>query len=393
MQKLSFENKEGQQLSGRLELPADQHPKAYAIFAHCFTCNKNLSAVNNIARGLTQNGIAVLRFDFTGLGESEGAFEDTNFSSNVSDLLAAADFLEENYETPKLLIGHSLGGAAVILAAANLPKIQAVVTIGAPSSPAHVSHLFENEVSNIESAGSAKVQIGGRPFTIQKQFLEDIQNQDLGQVVKGFNKALLVFHSPQDTIVGVENAAKIYQAAHHPKSFVSLDGADHLLSAKTDSIYVGEVISAWVKRYIHLAEAPKIKSSEQVAVRLGADKFTAVVKAGKHRLIADEPVSVGGNDFGPAPYELVSAGLGACTAMTMKMYADRKEWEVEEFLVHINHSKVTDENGKPKDLFQRKIEIKSHLDESQLKRVLAIANKCPVHRSLEQSSEIETELI
>lgn len=250
MQKLEFKNDQGELLSGRIDLPEDKNVKAYAIFAHCFTCNKNLSAVRNIARALNDNGIAVLRFDFTGLGDSEGDFSNTNFSSNVQDLIAAAEALEKEYDAPKLIIGHSLGGAAVIFASQKIPSIQAVATIGAPASPDHVSHLFHDHLSEIKENNEADVNIGGRPFTVKKQFLEDISSKNMSETLKTLNEALLIFHSPQDNTVGIENASEMYSHAMHPKSFISLDGADHLLSNSDDSIYVGEVISSWSKRYL-----------------------------------------------------------------------------------------------------------------------------------------------
>jgi len=250
MEKLTFKNSTGETLSGRIEIPKDGEVKAYAIFAHCFTCNKNLSAVRNIARSLNEKGIAVLRFDFTGLGESEGDFADTNFSSNVQDLVSAADALEQQYEAPKLIIGHSLGGAAVIFASTKIPSIEAVATIGAPSSPDHVSHLFHGSISEIEANSEADVKIGGRDFKVKKQFLDDISSKNMKETLKKMKEPLIIFHSPQDNTVGIENASEIYSNAMHPKSFVSLDGADHLLTNSEDSIYVGEVIASWSKRYL-----------------------------------------------------------------------------------------------------------------------------------------------
>lgn len=248
-EKITFTNNKGFELAALIEQP-NKEIKGYAIFAHCFTCNKNLTAVRNIGKSLNENGIAVLRFDFTGLGESEGDFENTNFSSNVEDLIAAAEYLEKNYEAPTILIGHSLGGAAVIFAAKELSSIKAVATIGAPSNPKHVAHLFKSGVEEINLKGEAVLSIGGREFKIQKQFLENINEQNMEKTVKEMDKSLLVLHSPQDTTVGIENAGQIYQAAWHPKSFISLDGADHLLSKKEDSLYVGTMIANWAVRYI-----------------------------------------------------------------------------------------------------------------------------------------------
>lgn len=398
--KVTFQNKEGITLSARLEMPIHQIPFAYAIFAHCFTCSKNLGAVRHISQALTKNGIAVLRFDFTGLGDSEGDFADTNFSSNVGDLIAAAQFLEQEYEAPTLLVGHSLGGAAVIFASAELDSVKAVATIGAPANPEHVSHLLAEGSEDLVSKGIAKVNIGGRPFTVKKQFIDDIKSQKMEAVLPDLRKSLLIMHSPQDRTVFIENARKLYQMAHHPKSFISLDGADHLLTNKADSLYIGEAVASWAKRYLDVIVNKPLKTSEQVAVSLfNEDIFTTQVVAGKHRLVADEPESIGGNDFGASPYELVSAGLGACTAMTMQMYARRKKWDVEEVIVHINHGKRHAEDCKncedPKsklDHFDRTIEIKGDLDETQRQRLLEIANKCPVHRTLESEIRVETEL-
>ena len=400
-QKINFPNKEGSILSAKLELPANQHPHTFAIFAHCFTCNKNLMAIKNIARALNLNGIAVLRFDFTGLGESEGDFSDTNFSSNVEDLVHAAYFLEENFQAPSIFIGHSLGGAAVISAAAQIETIKAVAIIGAPADPQHVSHLLASGIEEIHKNGQAEINLGGRPFVIKKQFLEDIQAKSLEEKLANFGKrALLIMHSPQDLTVSIENAAQLYTAAKHPKSFISLDGADHLLSNKEDSIYIGEVISTWVKRYIDIPKQERIETDFPIVARLAAeDRYTTQIMVRKHGLTADEPESIGGNDFGPGPYELVSAGLGACTSMTLHMYARRKKWDLKEVIVHLNHGKDYAEDCEncedPKskiDHFERVLEIKGNLDETQRKRLLEIADRCPVHRTLEGQVKISTVL-
>jgi len=336
--KVTFKNNTGYELSARLELPIDQHPVAYALFAHCFTCSKNIRAVRSISQCLTKGGIAVLRFDFAGLGDSEGDFSDTNFTSNVADLTAASSYLADNLIAPTILIGHSLGGAAVLAAASEIPSVKAVVTIGAPAEPAHVQHLVQSASEEIEANGQARVHIGQQSFNIKKQFLEDIQQTRLRDKINRLGKALLILHAPQDRIVSIENAEKIYVAARHPKSFISLDGADHLLTRKEDGHYVGEVIASWVKRYIDKPAENLLHSNSQVAVRLNAaDAFTSEVKSGKHHFVADEPESVGGNDFGPSPYELVSSALGACTVMTLHMYARRKKWDLKEVIVHIDH--------------------------------------------------------
>lgn len=397
--KIVFQNQEGENLSARLELPVNQLPHTYALFAHCFTCSKNLSAIRHISRALNMEGIAVLRFDFTGLGQSEGEFADTNFSSNIGDIIAAANYLQEHYSAPSILIGHSLGGAAVINAGRQLDVVKAVATIGAPFEPAHVSHIFGADLEKIESEGLAEVNIGGRPFKIKKQFLDDIQEKNQVDHIKNLRKALLIMHSPQDRTVEVDNAAKIYKAAMHPKSFVSLDGADHLLSRKEDSLYVGELIATWAKRYLNLKEKEALQREKSVAVRLGAEGFTTDIMARQHSLTADEPESVGGNDFGPSPYELLSASLGACTAMTMHMYARRKKWDLQEVRVHLDHYKdyaADMENVEDKksriDHFERLIEMEGDLDEAQKKRLLEIADRCPVHRTLHGDVKVITQL-
>jgi len=397
--KIQFPNDEGKMLAARLELPVNQHPHSYALFAHCFTCSKNLSAVRHISTALHQSGVAVLRFDFTGLGESEGDFVDTNFSSNVEDLLAAAKYLAENYEAPSLLIGHSLGGAAVLCAATELSEVKAVATIGAPFDPEHVSHLLGDSIDEIETRGLAEVNIGGRPFTVKKQFLEDIRSNKISEKIKNLKKALLIMHSPQDRTVNIDNAARLYTTAMHPKSFISLDGADHLLGDKMDAQYVGESIASWVKRYLALPAQEKLRGDKTVAVRLGDQGFTTEIMVRHHSITADEPVSIGGNDFGPSPYELLTSGLGACTAMTLQMYARRKKWDLKEVKVHLAHFKdyasdmADTENSKSKiDHFELKLELEGELDEKQRARLLDIANKCPVHRTLHQEVAISVEL-
>ncbi|MDT8394168.1 MAG: alpha/beta fold hydrolase [Bacteroidales bacterium] len=399
--KVKFTNNEGISLTARLELPADRKPLNFALFAHCFTCNKNLSAVRNISRALTSAGFGVLRFDFTGLGESEGDFADTNFSSNIQDLKAASDYLKANHREPSLLVGHSLGGAAVLYAAAEIDSVKAIATIGAPSDPKHVTQLISHGLDDINTKGYAEVSIGGRPFTIKKQFIDDLKDVDMPTLLKKLKKAILIAHSPQDNIVGIDNAAEIFMAARHPKSFVSLDGADHLLSKAEDSAYIGGVIAGWAKRYIKFRKDEKPETHLQVVASLsGEEKFTTQIKAGNHYLTGDEPESYGGNDFGPTPYDFVSAGLATCTAMTIRMYADRKKWKVEEVNVHIEHGKVHVEDcgecensaSAKIDRFSRVIELKGELDEKQRQRLLEIANKCPVHKTLLSEIKIETRL-
>ncbi len=402
LQKLTFKNKEGQTLVGRLELPADRYPHNFAVFAHCFTCNKNLLAVKNIGKALTAHGFGVLRFDFTGLGESEGDFADTNFSGNVSDLVAAANYLKENYQAPTLIVGHSLGGAAVIYAASEIPSIRAVATIGAPSNPVHVKHLLKSGLDEISTTGKAVINLSGRDFTIKKQFLDDLETKSLPETVKNLRKPLLILHSPQDTTVGIKNAEEIYIAAHHPKSFVSLDNADHLLSKKEDSQYTGKVIAGWAQRYVDMIpETGGLRSKHQVVASLNKeDGFTTAMRIGNHYYTADEPLEVGGNDFGPSPYELVSAGLSACTAMTIQMYTKRKGWEVDNVEVHTTFGRThavdceaCETDSAKIDTFHREIKLTGNLDEKQRARIMQIADKCPVHKTLHNEVQVITKLI
>ena len=398
---ITFKNKEGHTLSGRLELPANQAPHNFALFAHCFTCNKNLGAVRNISRALTSNGFGVLRFDFTGLGESEGDFSDTNFSGNVADLVTAANYLKEHYKSPSLIIGHSLGGAAAIFAASEIESIEAIATIGAPSNPKHVKHLFQTSLEEIRETGMATVNLSGRDFTIKRQFVDDLETKSLPETVKQLRKPILVLHAPQDDTVGIKNAEEIYVAAHHPKSFVSLDGADHLLMRKEDSIYAGEVISSWAKRYINFPKEENIRSKHQVVASLDVeDGFTTKMKIGDHYFVADEPESVGGKNFGPNPYDFVSAGLAACTAMTIKMYTSFKKWDLEKVEVHTSYGKKyaddcenCEVDGAKIDTFTREIKITGNLDDKQRARIMNIADKCPVHKTLHNEVKIETTLI
>lgn len=400
-QKLSFQNKQGIQLSARLDMPVDEKPLVYALFAHCFTCSKNLTAVRNISRSLTSNGIAVLLFDFTGLGESEGDFESTTFTSNIHDLFAASDFMAEQFEAPKILIGHSLGGAAVLFAGKQMENIEAVVTVAAPFDPYHVTHLIAEDIETIKEKGKAEVNIGGRPFTIAKSFIDDISQHNAEDVAKELRKALLIMHSPQDTTVGIENAAKIYLAAHHPKSFVSLDGADHLLTQKEDSIYVGNVIATWVRKYIKTdgGDKDQLKTDSNVVSQTNSGSFLTEIKAGKHHLVADEPKSVGGTDLGPSPYDYLSTALAACTTMTLQMYAQRKGWDLQEAKVHLNHNKDyiqdcedCEKSSSKIDHFERELELIGDLSQEQKSRLLEIADKCPVHRTLHSEVKVSTRL-
>lgn len=400
-EKVNFKNKNGDDLSGYLELPLNQDPHNFVLFAHCFTCNKNFFAAKNISRTLAQNGYGVLRFDFTGLGESEGDFADSNFSGNIQDLLAAATYLEQEFKAPSLLIGHSLGGAAVLFAAKEIESVKAVTTIAAPSTTAHVQHLIENNVDEIEKNGEAKVNIGGRSFKIKKQFLEDIDKHELKPYLSELRKSLLIMHSPQDNIVSINNAEELYVAARHPKSFVSLDGAEHLLAAEGDAAYAGNVIATWASRYLTIPNKEIPESNADVVAGLEKeDAFTTRMKAGNHTFLADEPISSGGKDYGPTPYQFLSSGLASCTSMTLQMYAKRKKWPLEDVETHVYYSREHEddcencEKSNTKiDTFKREIKLYGDLDEKQKKRLLEIADRCPVHKSLTSATTIETKLI
>lgn len=399
--KLTFENRQGTALSAILDFPVDGKPAAFALFAHCFTCTKHIKAAHHISRALSREGIAVLRFDFTGLGESRGDFADTSFSSNVDDLVAAADFLKREYLPPKILIGHSLGGAAVLKAAAQIPSATAVATIAAPANPDHVMRHIGDAEDRIKKEGEAEVNLGGRPFRIKKEFIEDIRQVSMADAIRDLGKALIVFHSPVDTVVGIDNAAEIFKMAKHPKSFVTLDQADHLLADPRDSRYVGAVIAAWARKYIELPEpaADDDQKDSRVIARIGRSHYRTEIRADGQSLIADEPESVGGTGLGPSPYDFLVAGLGACTAMTLRMYADRKEWPLESATVRLKHRKIhagdcrdcETTQGKL-DEIEREIEVEGDLDDDQKQRLLEIADRCPVHRTLHGEIKVRTKL-
>ncbi len=395
--KITFQNTEGHDLSGRIDFPLVGKPKAFVLFAHCFTCSKNLKSVDHISQAFTQIGMAVLRFDFTGLGQSKGDFADTNFTSNLSDLKEAYDFLEKDYEAPQIIVGHSLGGAAVLHVSGQLPAVKAVATVGAPSTPTHVSHLLESGKNELEEKGEAEINIGGRPFKMKKQFLDDLAENEKKGIIKNLKKALLVLHSPQDSTVGIESAQEIFLEAMHPKSFISLDGADHLLLKEDDARYVGTVIAGWASRYIDESKSEDAPEGE-VWTRVGSKGYTTEITAGRHHLIADEPPSVGGDDLGPTPYGYLLSGLGACTAMTLRMYADYKKIPLEEVKVKLTHDKIhkvdgeNSEDSKGKiDQIKRLVSLKGDLTPEQRKRLIEIADRCPVHKTLEGKPEILTE--
>jgi uncharacterized OsmC-like protein/alpha-beta hydrolase superfamily lysophospholipase len=398
-QQFDFPNAEGLRLAGLIDLPAGE-TRAYALFAHCFTCGKDVHAAKRIAEGLTALGIAVLRFDFTGLGSSEGEFANTTFSSNVADLVAAADHLRRVKRAPALLIGHSLGGAAVLAAASAVPEARAVVTIAAPSDPAHVAGLFEDARAEIEARGEVEVKLAGRPFRIRRAFLDDVADQELSGRINALHKALLIFHSPTDDIVGIDNASRIFAVARHPKSFVSLAGADHLLSRRSDAAYVAKVIAAWAERYLDMApQAAHAQEGAGVVIvrETGQGRFQQEITAGAHRLLADEPVDAGGAGSGPNPYEFLLAALGACTAMTVRLYAERKALRLDRVAVRLRHAKVhaadceTCERKDAKvDRIERGIVLEGELDENERARLLEIADKCPIHRTLTAGVDIAT---
>ena len=404
IERFQFTGSEGQQLAAALDLP-EREPLAYALFAHCFTCGKDVLAARRIALELANKGIAVLRFDFTGLGSSEGEFANSTFSSNVADLVLAADHLRKTHKAPAILIGHSLGGAAILAAAGQIAEAKAVVTIAAPSDPAHVTHFFKDRVEDIRSQGNVEVSLAGRPFNIKREFLDDIAEHNLMAQIAKLHKALLVMHSPTDDTVGVENATKIFLAARHPKSFVTLADSDHLLSKKSDALYAADLIAAWVMRYLdpptaEQAAAASSAAPRNVVVRETRDsKYQNEVIVGPHHLFADEPVAVGGADTGPGPYDYVLAGLGACTSITMRMYADRKSLPLDRLTVTLSHSKIHAEDCAEcetkvgmLDQFDRVIRIEGALDADQRKRLMEIADKCPVHRTLESEIHIVTKV-
>ncbi|MEM9291527.1 MAG: alpha/beta fold hydrolase [Acidobacteriota bacterium] len=411
--RVHFPSAHGTQLVGRIDRPPGE-PRAWALFAHCFTCSKDLKAVRWINRALVEQGLAVLRFDFTGLGESEGDFADTNFSSNLEDLVAAADYLRSEHQAPTLIVGHSLGGAAVLAAAHRMPEAQAVVTIGAPSDTEHLRHgLLGPAAANLEEGGEeTTIRLAGRPFRIKRQLLEDLEADHVGPRLAKLNKALLILHSPVDETVEVDHARRIYEAARHPKSYVSLDDADHLLTRERDARYAASVIAAWADRYLPAAESSSTAADEtvsaevpaiehgEVLVAIGPEGYATDIRTPDHPLRADEPESVsGGTNTGPNPYELLLASLGACTVMTLRMYALRKGWPLESASLRLRHQRIHRKDcedcvseDKFVDRIDRELFLGGDLDDAQRARLVEIADRCPVHKSLTTETKIYTTL-
>lgn len=400
-ERVEFSGSRGTPLAGRLDRP-DGIPRAFALFAHCFTCTKDVLAASRIARELAENGIAVLRFDFTGLGGSGGDFGNTNFSSNLSDLVHAADYLRDRHTAPTILIGHSLGGSAVLAATALIPETRAVVTIGAPADTEHLVTLMGDNLREIEQDGEAEVCLASRPFRIQRQFLDDIRSQPQAERIAGLGVPLLVMHSPQDETVGVENARQIFDVARHPKSFVSLDGADHLLTRPANARFAASVLSAWAARYLDSTEedspAKEHKEGSVLVAENDVGPLGQRITDGRHEITADEPEPVG-RDNGLNPYDLLLAGLGACTSMTVRMYADRKDWPLEHVGVSLRHSRIhakdcadCETTSGRLDHLERVLTLTGNLDDEQRQRLLEIADKCPVHRTLQSEIAISTSL-
>jgi uncharacterized OsmC-like protein/alpha/beta superfamily hydrolase len=397
--RVEFLGATGAKLAARLDLPTE--PRAFALFAHCFTCGKDIFAASRIAGGLTARNIAVLRFDFTGIGSSEGEFANTNFSSNVSDLIAAADYLRRNHGPPSLLIGHSLGGSAMLAAAPQVPDATAVVTIGAPASAAHVTGNFAANLADIVEKGSAEVTLAGRTFTITKQFLDDLRGQNFLDELGEMRKALLVCHAPRDEYVGIDNASAIFAAARHPKSFLSLDTADHLLRARSDGTYVADMIATWAARYLPVGEQSAALPEGVVEVsETRSGRFLQRVRAGRHELVADEPIPVGGDDTGPGPYDYLLAALGACTSMTMRLYAERKGINAERFSIRLSHHRIHAEDCADCETKEgnigeitRDITIEGDVPEAARARLMEIADRCPVHQTLIHENKIRSRLV
>lgn len=400
--KFIFKNKQGIELSGLLELP--EQPIAFALFAHCFTCGKDISSASRIARKLASQGIAVLRFDFTGLGNSDGDFANSNFSANLDDLRSAADYLRKHYQAPEFLIGHSLGGTAILAVSEDIPEAKAVVTIGAPAEPNHVLKQFSAHIDEINQHGCKQIELAGRSFSIKKQFIDDLNTYSVVERISKLRKPLLIFHSPIDTTVSIDQAKKIYTAAKHPKSFISLDKADHLLMNKQDSEYVADTIQAWAQRYlsapIKAQENDTLIKNGHVIVKEKNHAFLRTIITDSHEFLSDEPIRVGGSNLGPTPYDLLLASLGSCTSMTLRMYANQKKFNITKIEVRLRHDRVHNEDCQAcldgkfiQDVIYRELIIEGDINQKQRQRMLQIADLCPVHKTLHNEIDIQTILI
>ncbi|MCC5868355.1 MAG: OsmC family protein [Gammaproteobacteria bacterium] len=397
MSRIEFPTRSGLSLAGTLELPPGGNWQATALFAHCFTCGRDIRAARTITRALAAQGFAVLRFDFTGLGESEGDFADTSFSSNLDDLEDAAAWLAEHLAGPQLLLGHSLGGTAVLAVAERIASVRAVATLGAPGSPEHVLKQFGDDLETIGKKGSAEVSLGGRDFHIRRDFIDDAREHQLAERLRALRRALLVMHSPVDTIVSIDQAQQIFIAAMHPKSFVSLDDADHLLSREADARYAADVVAAWAARFLESAD---VSRDDAVLIRgRTADRFTCSVQTGPHRLIADEPASSGGAALGPDPYAYLCAALGACTVMTLNMYARHKKLPLERVSCEVSHQRIHLEDCEDCEASERRVDelsrvisIEGDVSEAQERRLLEIADRCPIHLTLEGRIQVRSTL-
>ncbi len=397
-QTLTFKSQKGLDLSGILHLPDTIKPKAFGIFAHCFTCSKDIHAAVNIAKQLAAEGYGILRFDFAGIGASQGEFDNTNFSSNIDDLISAFQYLKTHYEAPQFLIGHSLGGTAALAAAPKLSEVKAVATIGSPASPDHVLHVLDGYLERLEQTGEAIVPVAGRDMKFRQSFVDDVMRHVSDYSHLG--KALMVMHAPFDTIVSINEASKIFTQARHPKSFISLNKADHLLSRKDDASYAANIIAGWLPNYVDIQQEAANTIETGVVVKGETDRiYLNIAQAGQHRFIVDEPLSYGGSDLGPTPYQYLGVALGSCTSMTLNGYSRRKELAVKSVLVHITHDRVhakdckTCEKTEGKvDRFTRHITIDGDVTEEQRERLLQIADLCPVHKTLENEIKIETVL-
>lgn len=393
--RLTLTNSRGEELAALLDLPLHGRAHSYALVAHCFTCSKDLKGLGAIAESMTREGIGVVRFDFTGLGESGGEFSETTFSSNVDDLVEAARQIEEDHGPVELLVGHSLGGAAAILAAEQLEQVRAVATINAPSEPVHVREHLEDDIEEILEEGEAVVELAGRPFTVRREFIEDLETTHLRDVLGELGRPLLILHAPDDQVVDISHATRIFGAAEHPRSFVALDGTDHMLGNQSDAEYVGHVIASWASRYVDIESVEDWRAdaeTAQNAARTEESLRTEIIANG-FPLLADEPAERGGEDTAPNPHDYICAALASCTTMTLRMYADRKEWPLEAAMAHVDHNKVEPDDAEPYDRFVCRIELEGELDDEQRQRMMEIAARCPVHRTLKTTSEVETELV